>query len=79
MNGADAKHTAMNSAGPQIPYFFGKKKDGTTQNGTRWLRKVEFELAKQYANRRVPPIEMLSAIDSYLQFGSDAEDWADRN
>ncbi|EMF12348.1 uncharacterized protein SEPMUDRAFT_118277 [Sphaerulina musiva SO2202] len=41
MNGADAKHTAMNSAGPQIPYFFGKKKDGTTQNGTRWLlRKI---------------------------------------
>lgn len=83
MNGADIKqrdNTAMNSTtGPQIPYFFGKKKDGTTQNGTRWLRKVEFELAKQYTDRKVPPMEMLSAIDSHLQFGSDAEDWADRN
>lgn len=69
----------MATIGPYIPYFFSKKKDGTTQNRTRQLRKVEFELAKQYPNQKVPAREMLSAINSYLQYSSDAKDQANRN
>lgn len=76
MNGSDSARDP-NATAPQIPVLVEKKRDGSVQNATRWLRKVDFELSRQYVDRKIPPGEFLSTVDTHVD--GDAADWADSN